>query len=116
MRQKERIRLKGDSFLYMNVSVGSKEILVYSDKMDVTVKEQEIYNELGLKENIYNSMDSIMAARKIKNRFQFQLLDSVTLLLKGSIKNDSVFITAKKQPTAIKNFRLMKNGFHWITE
>lgn len=114
--ERERIRLKGDSMLYMNVSVSSKEILVYSDKMDVAVKEQEIYNELGLKENIYNSMDSIMAARNIKNRFQFELLDSVTLLLKGRIKNDSVFITAKKQPTAIKDFKLMKNGFHWITE
>lgn len=113
---RERIRLIGDSIAYMDVSVGNKEILVYGDKMDLAVKEQEIYNELGLKESMNVDVDSILLARKIKNRFQFELLDSVTLLLRGSIKNDSVFITAKKQPAEIKDFRLMKNGFHWITE
>lgn len=113
---RERIRLKGDSVAYMDVSVGTKEILVYSDRVNLTLKEQEIYNELGLQESTYIVIDSILSARQIKHRFQFELIDSATLILKGKIQNDSVFITAKKQPVQINNFRLIRNGFHWVTE
>lgn len=113
---RERIRFKGDSVAYMDVSVGKKEILVYGDKINLAIKEQEIYNELGLQESMDIDVDSILVARKIKTRFQFELIDSTTLLLKGRIKNDSVFITAKRQSVEIKYFRLIKNGFHWITE
>lgn len=113
---RERIRLQGDSSAYVDVSVGSKEILVYGGGINLSVKEQEIYNEMGLNENTYMNMDSIMVARQLKNRFQFELRDSTTLFLKGRINNDSIFITAKRQPTGIKDFRLMKNRFHWITE
>lgn len=113
---RERIRLKGDSVAFMDLSVDKKEILVYGDRINLAIKEQEIYNELGLQESMYIDVDSILVARQIKNRFQFELIDSTTLLLKGRIKNDSVFITAKKQLTEIKDFRLIMNGFHWITE
>ena len=113
---RERIRLKGDSLAYMDVSVGTKEILVYSDRVNLTLQEQEIYNELGLQESTYIVIDSILSARQIKHRFQFELIDSATLILKGKIQNDSVFITAKKQPVQINDFRLIRNGFHWITE
>lgn len=113
---RERIRFKGDSIAFMDVSVGNKEILVYGDRINLSTKEQEIYNEMGLNESTYMNMDSILVARQIKNRFQFELIDSATLLLKGRIKNDSIFITAKRQSAKIKDFRLIKNGFHWITE
>lgn len=113
---RDRIRFKSDSIAYMDVSVGNKEILVYGDKINVSIKEQEIFNEMGLNESTYMNMDSILTARQIKNRFQFELIDSATLLLKGRIKTDSVFITAKRQSAKIKDFKLIKNGFHWITE
>ncbi|HLP37966.1 hypothetical protein [Lacibacter sp.] len=113
---RERIRLKGDSVAYMDLSVAEKEMLVYRDRTNLTLKEQEIYNELGLQESTYIKLDSILAAREIKSRFQFQLIDSTTLLLRGKIKNDSVFITAKRRSVELKDFRLIKNGFHWITE
>lgn len=113
---REGIRFKSDSIAFMDVSVGNKEILVYGDKINLAINEQEIFNELGLNESTYMNMDSILVARQIKNRFQFELIDSTTLLLKGRIKNDSVFITAKRQSAEIKDFRLIKNGFHWIKE
>ncbi|MBL0131437.1 MAG: hypothetical protein IPP43_10200 [Chitinophagaceae bacterium] len=75
---------------------------------------QEIYNEQGM--DIYPQMDSILIARQIENSLRFEFPDSTTLKLKGMIKNDSVFITAKRKPLDIKNFRLMKRRFHWITE
>lgn len=112
----ERIRLQGDSVAYMNVSIDKKEILVYGDRVNLATKEQEIYNELGFSESTYLSMDSILVARQVKNLLQFELTDSTTLMLKGRVKNDSIFITAKKRPIEIKGFRLIKNSFHWITE
>ena len=113
---RERIRLKDDSLAYMEVFVDKKEILVYGDRIHLSRKEQAIYNELGLQESLYVDVDSMLVARQAKHRFQFEFMDSTTLLLKGKIRNDSVFITAKKQPVNLNNFRIMKNGFHWITE
>nr|WP_294904316.1 hypothetical protein [uncultured Lacibacter sp.] len=113
---RERIRLKADSVLFMDLSVDKKEMLLYADRTNLTLKEQEIYNELGLQESTYLSMDSILAARQIKNRFKFELTDSATLLLRGKMKTDSIFIMAKKKPVKMIDFRLLKNGFHWITE
>lgn len=113
---RERIRLKGDSIAFMDLSGDKKEMFVYGDKITLALKEQEIYNELGLQESTYIKIDSILVARQVKDRFQFEFIDSTTLLLRGRIKNDSVFITAKRQAAEIKDFKLIKNGFHWITE
>lgn len=113
---RERIRLKGDSVAYIDVSVDKKEMLVYGDRINLLLKEQEIYNELGLQESTYITMDSILAARQIKHRLQFELVDSTTLLLRGKINNDSVFIAAKRKSVELKDFKLTRNGFHWITE
>jgi hypothetical protein len=113
---RERIRLQGDSVAYMEVSLDKKEILVYGDRIHLAVNEQKLYDELGLQESLYIDVDSIFVARQIKNRFAFELIDSSTLMLKGKIKNDSVFISAKKQSAEINNFRLIRNRFHWITE
>lgn len=96
----------------MNVSLDNKEILVYSDKMVLEANRNEIYDAYDGNVN----MDSILVAKQIKSKFQFTLVDSTALQLKGKIKRDSVFITAKKSPVEINDFRLMKREFHWITE
>jgi len=113
---RERIRLKDDSVAYANVSLSANEILVYGDRLKLAVNEQEVYNELGLRESTYMEMDSILVTRQIKSRFQFVLTDSTTLFLKGRVNGDSVFITAKRRSFDIDDFRLMKARFHWITE
>jgi len=110
----EAVRFRGDSIAFLYVSVNTKEIIVSGDQKDLYTKMQEIYNEQGI--NIYPKMDSILIARQIESSLRFEFLDSNTLKLKGIIKNDSVFITAKRKPIDIKNFRLMKRRFHWITE
>ncbi|MBP9924606.1 MAG: hypothetical protein KBF45_01350 [Cyclobacteriaceae bacterium] len=108
----ERVRLKSDSILFMNVSFEKKEILVYRDKMELQINKNEINEAYDYKVN----MDSILVTRQIKSKLYFELSDSTTLQLKGKVKSDSVFITAQKRPLKIKDFRLMKRGFHWITE
>jgi hypothetical protein len=110
-----RVRFKGDSIAFLNVSVDKKEILVSEDQAGLLAKKQEIHNEQGI--DIWDSkMDSILIARQIKGRLGFEMPDSTTIKLNGIIKNDSVFIVAKRKPINIKNFRLMKRGFHWINE
>jgi len=110
----EAVRFSGDSIAYLYVSMNKKEVIVSGDQKDLYTKMQEIYNEHGL--DIYPKMDSILIARKIESSLRFESPDSTTLKLKGIIKNDSVFITAKRKPLDLKNFRLMKSRFHWITE
>ena len=113
---RERIRLQGDSIAYMFVSVENKELLVYANPKQLSTNEQEIFNEYGFSENTFMKVDSILIARQIMSRFQFVLADSTMLMLKGTIKNDSVFITAKKRPIEIKDFRLINSRFHWVSE
>jgi len=110
----EAVRFNGDSIAFADVSIDKKEILLSGDQTDLYIKMQEISNERG--EYRSPKMDSILIARQIKSRFRFELLDSTTLKLKGKIKNDSVFVTAKRRPLYIKNFRLMKREPHWINE
>ena len=110
----EAARLSGDSIAFLYVSLNKKEMIVSGDQKDLYTKMQEIYNEQGI--DIYPKMDSILIARQIESSLHFEFPDSTTLKLKGMIKNDSVFITAKRKPLDIKNFRLMKRRFHWITE
>jgi hypothetical protein len=110
----EAVRFNGDSIAFLYVSINKKEIIVSGDQTDLQAKMQEIYNEQGI--DIYPKMDSILIARQIESSLRFEFPDSTTLKLKGMIKNDSVFITAKRKQLDIKNFRLMKSRFHWITE
>lgn len=110
----EAARFSGDSIAYLHVSAAQKELIVSGDQEELYTKMQEIYNEMGL--DIWPKMDSILIARQIESSLHFEFLDSTTLMLKGKIKNDSVFITAKRKPLDINNFRLMKRRFHWITE
>lgn len=111
----EGARLSGDSIAFISVSMKKKEIFVSEDQAALYAKMQEIYNEQGM--DIWGSkMDSILIARQMESSLHFELTDPTTLKLKGMIKSDSVFITARRKPIDIKNFRLMKRRFHWITE
>jgi hypothetical protein len=110
----EAVRFSGDSIAFLYVSVDKKEIIVSGDQNDLFAKMQEIHNEYGRMS--WDKMDSILIARQIESSLHFELPDSTTLKLKGIIKNDSVFITAKRKPIDIKNFRLIKRRFHWINE
>jgi hypothetical protein len=110
----EAVRFSGDSIAFIYVSVDKKEIIVSGDQSDLYAKMQEIHNEHGI--NIWDKMDSILIARQIESSLHFELPDSTTLKLKGIIKNDSVFITAKRKPIDINKFRLIKRSFHWINE
>jgi hypothetical protein len=111
----EAVRFRGDSIAFVYVLADKKEIFVSEDQTDLFAKMQEIHDEQGI--NIWDSkMDSILTARQIESRLGFELTDSTTIKLKGIIKNDSVFIIAKRKPLDIKNFRLMKRDFHWINE
>jgi hypothetical protein len=114
--KRERIRLQGDSIAYMFVSVESKEILMFPSQKHLSINEQLIFSEYGYDESTYIKVDSILIARQVLSPFQFEMSDSTVLKLSGKIKNDSVFITAKRRLLEIKDFRLMKNGFHWVTE
>ena len=107
--------MKDDSIAFIDVSVDKKEILLSGDQSNLYAKMQEIHNEQGI--NVWDSkMDSILIARQMESRLSFELFDSTTIKLKGLIKNDSVFIIARRIPVDIKNFRLIKRGFHWINE
>jgi hypothetical protein len=111
-----RIRLQGDSVGYIFVSVDNGELLVYKNPKHLSANEQEIFNEYGFSQRITVNVDSILIARQVMNKFQFKLADSATLMLNGTIGHNSVSIAAKKRSVKLKDFRLIKNGFHWVTE
>ncbi len=113
---RERIRLRGDSVAYMFVSVDNRELLVYKNPRHLSSNEQEIFNEYGFSQRTTMNVDSILIAKQVMSKFQFKLADSATLMLNGTIDHNSVSITAKKRLVKIKDFRLTKNGFHWVTE
>ncbi|MEM9362153.1 MAG: hypothetical protein AAGA43_05930 [Bacteroidota bacterium] len=112
----EAVRFTGDSVAFIKAQIDKKELLLYGNLTDLSEKTQEVYNELGIADSIYYGMDSILIARKKISRLCFKKLDSTTLKLEGIIKNDSVFITAKRKPLDVNEFRLMKRRFHWINE
>nr|WP_299339642.1 hypothetical protein [Allomuricauda sp.] len=112
----EAVRFKGDSVGHINVLVEKKELRLYGEPVNFAKNRQEVYNEKGMTDDTWMKMDSILIARQKISSFQFEMADSTSLELKGTIENDSVFITAKRLPIDINDFRLMKSRFHWINE
>ncbi len=112
----EAVRFKEDSVAFVNIRPDKRELLLYGDLTDLSQKRQEIYNELGIGDEIYYGMDSILVARKKISRFSLENPDTNTLQLKGIIGNDSVFITARRRPLDLNEFRLMQRRFNWINE
>ena len=115
-RMLEAVRFNGDSIAFASVDVDKNEIIVSADLSDLSIHMQDIYNELGASDDTYYKMDSILVARQLVSSFNFELSDSLTLNLKGTVKNDPVHIIAKRRPIEINDFRLMKRRFHWINE
>jgi hypothetical protein len=110
----EGVRFSTDSIAFLYVSVPNKELIVSGDQKELYTKMQEIYNEQGI--DVYPKMDSILIARGFESSLKYEFPDATTLKLKGIINNDSVYITAKRKPLDLKDFRLLKRRFHWITE
>ncbi|MBX2965548.1 MAG: hypothetical protein KF845_05335 [Cyclobacteriaceae bacterium] len=108
----ERVRLKGDSIAFIDLSVAKKEMLLYGNGLELRRREQEIHNELGYEINT----DSILVARNIKSKFHFEKTDPTTMVLKGKVENDSVFVRAKRRSIEIKDFRLMRRKPQLVTE
>lgn len=113
---RERIRLQGDSVAYMFVSVADRELLVYKSPKDLSANEQEVFNEYGFSQRTSSMLDSILVSRQVMSKFQFTVVDSATLVLRGTIDHNPVSIEAKKRSVRREDFRLIKNDFHWITE
>jgi hypothetical protein len=112
----EAVRFKEDSVAFVNIRPDKRDLLLYGDPTVLSEKRQEVYNELGIGDDIYYGMDSILVARKKISRFSLESPDSNTLELKGMIGNDSVFITARRRPLDLNEFRLLKRRFNWINE
>lgn len=112
----EAVRFKGDSVAFVNIRPDKRDLLLYGDPTDLSEKRQEVYNELGIADDIYYGMDSILVARKKINKFSLEKPDSNTLEIKGMIENDSVFIRARRRPLDLNEFRLLKSRFNWINE
>ncbi len=112
----EAIRFKNDSVIYINTPTDRNELMIYGGPDYLAEKRQEVYNELGIADNVYYGMDSILIARRKIDRLDFEMLDSTTISLKGKINNESVNIIAKKRPLTLKEFRLLRRHFHWINE
>lgn len=112
----EAIRFQEDSLAYIKTLAEKNEIIVYGDPIELAVKMQEIYNEKGLSDTTWMQMDSILVNRQIAGRFRFEIINDSIVHLEGSIKNDSIYLVAKRNGKAINSFRLMKRRFHWINE
>ena len=112
----EAVRFRKDSVALIHVPVDKQELILYGDPADLSEKKQEVYNEKGLSDDTWMKMDSLLIARQKISRFHFKMCDSNTLMLKGTIKKDSVHIIARRRPMELNDFRLMKRRFHWINE
>ncbi|HNC32428.1 MAG TPA: hypothetical protein PKX08_20605, partial [Cyclobacteriaceae bacterium] len=71
----------------------------YSMKVDTTA------HTVYLKQRLDTTNKSLLA---------YSMVDERNMLLKGTIKQDSVVILLNRKTD--KNFRLMNRGFHWINE
>jgi len=106
------VRFSGDSIAFADLSLDKKEILLYGDRTDLAMKQKTLLQELGAEVNL----DSVLLARKIKIPFTFDIKDSIHFTFKGKVGQDSIFVSTKRRPLEIKDFRLMKSKINVITE
>ncbi|MEM9545079.1 MAG: hypothetical protein AAGA77_03855 [Bacteroidota bacterium] len=115
-RMLEAIRLQKDSVAVINIDVDNSELIVYGNLDSALEENQKIYNEMGLSDDTWIKMDSILIARQKISSFHIKTPDSFTLKLLGMIKNDSVHISAKRRSLELNEFRLMRRRFHWVNK
>jgi len=106
------VRFAGDSIAFTWLDRDPDQLWVYGTRTDIGSKVQELYNEF----KSFEAIDSLFIARQICQPVQFALTDSLTLNLKGALRNDSIFVTARKMPIDRSRFRLTRSRFNWITE
>ncbi|MGY6741176.1 MAG: hypothetical protein ACXIUQ_00460 [Cecembia sp.] len=106
------IRYKGDSIAFADLSLDKKEMLLYGDITELSKKEKLIKQELG--DEV--ALDSVLIARKIKIPINFETQDSIHLTFKGQLGTDSIYVSTKRKPLEINNFRLNRSKINIITE
>lgn len=106
------VRYKGDSIAFADLSLDKKEILLYGDRTVLSMNQKLIMQEFGNEV----AMDSVLIARNLKIPFQFDTKDSIHFIFKGQLGTDSIFVSAKRKPLEIKDFRLNRSKINVITE
>jgi len=106
------VRLQGDSLAFAFSDFDQKRLLVYEDRVRLMLQVQELYRERGS----YEKIDSILIERQAGMALYYTLNDSINVNFKGEFKNDSLFISAKRSPIEIKDFRLMRSKINKVTE
>lgn len=61
-------------------------------------------------------LDFVLVTRQAMSIVQFESRGASTLLLRGVIRGDSVVVTAQRCPREATDFRMIRHGFHWVTE
>lgn len=110
--RKTAVRFQGDSIALAFIDYDEKRIFVYEDEVRLMSQVQEIYLEQGN----FNKIDSILIEKQAGIALNYILKDSVTVDFKGKFKNDSLFISVKRQPIEVKDFRLMRSKINRVTE
>ena len=113
---RERVQLAGDSLLTVRVGVEQQTLQVYANDRELTRRAQEIFDEFGANAQTAMMLDSVLVAREAMSIMQFESRGASTLLLRGVIRGDSVVVTAQRRPREATDFRLIRHGFHWVTE
>lgn len=106
------VRYKGDSVAFADLSLDKSEMLLYGDRTALSMIQKLIQQELGKEVD----MDSVLIARKLKIPFQFETKDSIYFTFKGQLNQDSIFVSTKRKPLEIKDFRLNRSKINVITE
>jgi len=118
-------RYNGDNAAYVDVDTTHHIIRLinfYDNKFRAAYDSANPIYEAAMAEKVGSAKRAADSARAeaIMAPFvwqpHYELSNPDILKLSGTIKKDSVFIIARKKPVDIKNFRLMKKSFHWITD
>jgi len=110
--RRNAVRLQGDSVAFAFTDYDEKRFFVYEDEVQLMLQVQEIYLEQGN----FNKIDSILIEKQAGLALYYALTDSINVNFKGKFQNDSLFISAKRRPLEIKDFRLMRSKINRVTE
>ncbi|WP_194777569.1 hypothetical protein [Pararhodonellum marinum] len=111
-RGRSAVRMNRDSVVFAFTDFDEKRVFVYEDRIQLMLQVQEIYREQGS----FEKMDSLLIEKQAGIVLYYDLLDATRVDFKGKFNNDSLFISAKRIPIEIKDFRLMKSKINIITE
>jgi hypothetical protein len=110
--RKTAVRFQDDSIALAFTDYDEKRIFVYEDEVRLMRQVQEIY----LAQGNFNKIDSMLIEKQAGIALNYIPKDSISVEFKGKFKNDSLFISAKRRPIEIKDFRLMRSKINRVTE